>query len=295
MNYIMAVEAAYRARRTEATFLSGYGTEAARKVFSNPNPPPVPVMEETQMPARNPELPEGTDHIINGAMETGAGAGASTGSSGGDGAAFIAGGGGSGGTGMQTRAIGGGGGAGGTAMAGGGGSGGGSGAPIKQQLREGVDNVRQQAGDQVRAYAETGKGKAATALLDLSNVVSDAASQIDERLGAQYGDYARRAADAVTGLADTIQNKEVDELFDDARDLVRKSPAVAIGAAAVVGFTLVRLVKIGLDADAATGRGGGSGSRSGGKGDVQFRAESDRSIEFQPEGGSGGASSGQGA
>ena len=42
------------------------------------------------MPPRNRELPEGTDHIINGAMETGAGTHASTGSSGpGAGAGFI--------------------------------------------------------------------------------------------------------------------------------------------------------------------------------------------------------------
>jgi ElaB/YqjD/DUF883 family membrane-anchored ribosome-binding protein len=252
------------------------------------------------MPARNPELPEGTDHIINGAMETGAGTGASTGSSGagggGDGGGFIGGGGdGTGGTavggGAGGGAITGGGGSGGGAGGGGGGSpgggdasGGGGGAPIKQQLRDGVDNVRQQAGDRVRAYAETGKDKATTALQDLSQVVNDAAGQIDERLGAQYGDYARRAADTVTGLADTLRNKEVDELFDDARDLVRKSPGVAIGVAAVVGFTLVRLIKAGLDDDT---RGGGA--------NIDFKPEAGRNIDFKPEGGSGGSGSGTGA
>ena len=248
------------------------------------------------MPARNPELPEGTDHIINGAMETGAGTGASTGSSGGgDGGGFIGGGGdGTGGTavgggaggGAIAAGGGGGGGAGGGGGSPGGGdaSGGGGGAPLKQQLRDGVDNVRQQAGDRVRAYAETGKDKATTALQDLSQVVNDAAGQIDERLGAQYGDYARRAADTVTGLADTLRNKEVDELFDDARDLVRKSPGVAIGVAAVVGFTLVRLIKAGLDDDT---RGGG--------GNIDFKPEAGRNIDFKPEGGSGGSGSGTGA
>ena len=248
------------------------------------------------MPARNPELPEGTDHIINGAMETGAGTGASTGSSGGgDGGGFIGGGGdGTGGTavggGAGGGAITGGGGSGGGGAGGGGSpgggdaSGGGGGAPIKQQLRDGVDNVRQQAGDRVRAYAETGKDKATTALQDLSQVVNDAAGQIDERLGAQYGDYARRAADTVTGLADTLRNKEVDELFDDARDLVRKSPGVAIGVAAVVGFTLVRLIKAGLDDD----------TRGGGR-NIDFKPEAGRNIDFKPEGGSGGSGSGTGA
>ena len=252
------------------------------------------------MPARNPELPEGTDHIINGAMETGAGAGASTGSSGGgggDGAGFVGGGGddtggtslGAGTTVTYAGATGGGNEVGGSGVAGGGGggsaggSGGGGGAPIKQQLREGVDTARQQAGDRIRAYAETGKDRATTALQDFSQVVGDAVTQIDDRLGAQYGDYARRAADAVSGLADSLRNKEVDELFDDAREVVRKSPGVAIGAAAVVGFTLVRLIKAGLDND---GTGGG--------GNVDFKPEGGRNIEFQPEGGSGGGGAGSG-
>ena len=258
------------------------------------------------MPARNPELPEGTDHIINGAMETGTGPAASTGSSG-DGGGFVGGGAGAGGgggddTGGTSLGAGttvtyaggneGGGGAGGGGADGGGASSGGAsgggasggGAPIKQQLRDGVDTARQQAGDRIRAYAETGKERATTALQDFSQVVGDAATQIDDRLGAQYGDYARRAADAVSGLADSLRNKEVDELFDDAREVVRKSPGVAIGAAAVVGFTLVRLIKAGLDNDGSSGGG-----------NVSFQPEGGRNIEFQPEGGSGGAGSGTGA
>ena len=238
------------------------------------------------MPPRNPELPEGTDHIINGAMETGAGTGASTGSSGGngggaggDGAGFI----GSSGddTGGTTlvgsTSIGAGGGGGGDGGSGGR-SGGGGGGAVKQQLRDGVESVRQQAGDRVRTYAETGKEKATTALQDLSQMVGEAAETIDDKLGAQYGDYARRAADSVSGLADTLRNKEVDELFDDARNVVRKSPGVAIGVAAVVGFTLVRLIKAGLDNDESN---------------VEFRADQGKSIGFEPE--SGGSNRGTGA
>jgi len=225
------------------------------------------------MPPRNPELPEGTDHIINGAMETGAGTDASTGSSGagiggdgGLGATTTGGGGGSssgfigggdaGGFGDGTGGNVGGGDVGtgielgGTGSSGGGstgGSGGSSGAPIKQQVRDGAQSLKQQATDKVRSYAEDGKNRATTALDDFSQVVSDAAASIDERLGSEYGQYARRAADAVTGLADSLRNKEVDDLYDGARDVVRKSPGLAIGAAAVVGFTLVRLIKAGLD------------------------------------------------
>jgi ElaB/YqjD/DUF883 family membrane-anchored ribosome-binding protein len=53
----------------------------------------------------------------------------------------------------------------------------------------------------------------------------------------------------VSGVADTLKSKEVDELLEGARDFVRNKPAVAIGAAAALGFVLTRLIKAGNDDD----------------------------------------------
>lgn len=201
------------------------------------------------MPQRDKELPEGTDHIIKGAMETGGGSGGSGGgaaASGGGAASGFVGAAGSDDTGGTAAAD--------TA---GGASGGGVVGPLKSQ----ASTLRGQAGGRVRGFAETGKTRASGALDELSKVVSDAADSVDERLGADYGDYARRASDAVAGLADTLRRKEVDEIYDDVKTAVRKSPAVAIGIAAVVGFTLVRLVKAGLEDDAeGRGKSGGGGA-----------------------------------
>lgn len=172
------------------------------------------------MPPRNPELPEGTDHIINGAMERGAGTSASTGSSGG----FVGSGqaddtGGTTGT-KRDKAV--------------------------AQIKETSAALRDQASGKAREYAVDGKTRAADALGEFSRAVSESAQSIDERLGAEYGDYARRAADAVSGFADTLRSKDVDELIDDARAIVRKSPVIAIGTAAAVGFALARLIKSGM-------------------------------------------------
>lgn len=212
------------------------------------------------MPSRKSELPEGTDHIINGAMETGTAdtgdLGADLGGTGGAdaGGAFI-----------------------GSAAADdtGGTSGGGramieqdgerAGNGVVDQLKSQATNLRGQAGTRVRDFAEGGKARATGALDELSKVVSDAAESIDERLGGEYGEYARRASDAVAGFADNLRQKNVEDLYDDVRSAVRKSPGVAVGIAAVVGFTLVRLVKAGLESDedtkprAGRGRGGASG------------------------------------
>ena len=51
----------------------------------------------------------------------------------------------------------------------------------------------------------------------------------------------------MSSFAEKLNAKEIDEMVEDARGFVRKSPAVAIGAAAVVGFLVSRLIKSGMD------------------------------------------------
>ena len=52
---------------------------------------------------------------------------------------------------------------------------------------------------------------------------------------------------ALEEAANSIAAKDADELIDDTREFVRKSPGVALAGAAIIGFALVRLVKSGLD------------------------------------------------
>jgi ElaB/YqjD/DUF883 family membrane-anchored ribosome-binding protein len=172
------------------------------------------------MPPRQPALPEGTDHII---------AGASGSSDGQNGNAFVASAGASSGT---DRLV--------------------------SQVKDQVSSLRGQATERVRGFADEGKGRVTGLLENVSEVINDAAKSVDERLGEDYGDYAHRAADAVADFAGRIRDKSVDDMLDDTRDFVRKSPAIAIGIAAVAGFALVRVIKTGLDD--ARGRSGRNGA-----------------------------------
>jgi ElaB/YqjD/DUF883 family membrane-anchored ribosome-binding protein len=118
-----------------------------------------------------------------------------------------------------------------------------------ETLRSQAGTLLNQAGDKIKGAADQGKTKAGDAMDGLASMVEDVAASLDEKLGAQYGDYARKAASAVSGVADTLKSKEVDELLEGARDFVRNKPAVAIGAAAALGFVLTRLIKAGNDDD----------------------------------------------
>jgi ElaB/YqjD/DUF883 family membrane-anchored ribosome-binding protein len=104
------------------------------------------------------------------------------------------------------------------------------------------------AGEKAKAYASDGKARASDALDQFTTMLTDAAAQVEERLGADYGKYARSAADAVSGFSQQIKDKDIDELIADSRAFLAKSPAIAIGTAAALGFVVARLAKAGIDA-----------------------------------------------
>ena len=86
-------------------------------------------------------------------------------------------------------------------------------------------------------------------------VVSGLARGIDAAahwgaLGVQYGDYARNAAGALETSAEKLSAKDFNDLGVDVKEFVRKSPATALGIAAVTGFLVARLFSRSGDRDA---------------------------------------------
>ncbi|MDB5690854.1 MAG: hypothetical protein JWL91_2730 [Sphingomonas bacterium] len=115
----------------------------------------------------------------------------------------------------------------------------------RQVVSEKTAGLREQATDTVRTYALQGKEKATDALDNVIRMIDDAAAAVDDKVGPQYGDYVRQAGETLAGISSTLRDKDVDDLVDDARGVVRNSPALAIGAAAAVGFLVARIVKAG--------------------------------------------------
>ena len=154
-----------------------------------------------------PDLPEGTDKIINGAMETSAAAQPATGS----------------------------------ASA--------AGGSLMDKVRGSGGKLSTQAADKARGFVGQGLERSAEALANVSKLVGETADGLDERLGEEYGDYARRAAGAIENAASSLAAKDPDELVDDTRQFIRKSPGVALAGAAIAGFAIARLIKSGLSSD----------------------------------------------
>ena len=118
---------------------------------------------------------------------------------------------------------------------------------VLEKVREGRGKLAGQAADKTRGLVGQGLERSSEALANVSKLVGDTASGLDERLGEEYGDYARKAAGAIEDVANNLASKDPDELIEDTRNFVRKSPGVALAGAAIVGFALARLVKSGFD------------------------------------------------
>jgi ElaB/YqjD/DUF883 family membrane-anchored ribosome-binding protein len=119
------------------------------------------------------------------------------------------------------------------------------GEEVRAKVKSNVDEIRTKATEGAKAAAVKGKDRATEAVGSIGKLIRDSAATIDENVGKQYGDYARGAAETVEGFANKLEAKDVEEILEDARQFVRKSPAVAVGAAAAIGFVLARLVRSG--------------------------------------------------
>lgn len=133
-------------------------------------------------------------------------------------------------------------------------------------IRGMVSNVTGKAKDEAlgraRGFVGEGLKSGSTTLGSIAGIIEDTVEQIGERLGPQYGDYAKSASSTIQRYASTLESKDPDELVDDARALIRKSPAVAITGAAILGFGLVRLLKAGLPEESSNGTRNRQGDRA---------------------------------
>jgi ElaB/YqjD/DUF883 family membrane-anchored ribosome-binding protein len=106
-----------------------------------------------------------------------------------------------------------------------------------------------QAKEKAATFAKEGKTKASDALAAVGKTIADTAPTVDEKLGPQYGDYARSAARWTQETAAKLEAKELGELGDDLKTFVRNSPGAAIGIAAVAGFVVARMLGGGKSED----------------------------------------------
>jgi hypothetical protein len=91
-------------------------------------------------------------------------------------------------------------------------------------------------------YAEDSKNSFLKNFDGLIALIRDVADRIDGSDG-PIGSYVHRAAGMVEDLQASLRERPVEELLDEGRSLIRRSPEVALGVAVLAGFVAARLIK----------------------------------------------------
>lgn len=128
----------------------------------------------------------------------------------------------------------------------------------KETLQDNLDAVRQHAGEDVQSLKEEAKSQigaatdkakgfageqkdmAATQLTGIAAAITKVADELSQTDQGIVAGYARDLANGVGKFADTVQNKDVDDLMGIAQDFGRKQPVAFLGAAALAGFVASR-------------------------------------------------------
>ena len=109
-------------------------------------------------------------------------------------------------------------------------------------FREQTMNLRSQATDKLRSFADEGKQQVTNSLDGLVDAAREIAGKIGDKGGPLAG-YAHTAADTLEHWASAVKDKSVEDLVDDGREFIRQQPGVAVGIAVAAGFVLTRLLK----------------------------------------------------
>jgi ElaB/YqjD/DUF883 family membrane-anchored ribosome-binding protein len=84
---------------------------------------------------------------------------------------------------------------------------------------------------------------------DVLKAVADGARSLADQLKdpgtAPAADMLRKTGEGLDKASDSLREQDVDVLVARSRDYVRDNPAVTIGAAAVAGFVLARMMRPG--------------------------------------------------
>ena len=118
---------------------------------------------------------------------------------------------------------------------------------VRQHAGEDVESLKAEAKSQIGAATDKAKGfageqkdVAATQLSGIASAITKVADELQQTDQAAVAGYARDLANGVGKFADTVQNKNVDDLMGLAEDFGRKQPVAFLGAAALAGFVASR-------------------------------------------------------
>ena len=115
--------------------------------------------------------------------------------------------------------------------------------PSKDKVKADVSEVVDKAKSIGREQVESGKQAAASQTEKVVNVIEQAASQLRDSNLRTLADYTSEIGSSIKSFSDGLQNRSVDELVSDIRDMARRNPTAFILGSVVLGIGISRFFK----------------------------------------------------
>ncbi|HEY0163830.1 MAG TPA: hypothetical protein VGB39_00485 [Sphingomicrobium sp.] len=113
------------------------------------------------------------------------------------------------------------------------------------ELRSGAQQIGSKAADRLHSEVDARKGSAAAQAKSVSNVMQNAAGQLDEGAPAWLRSAFQQGAEQIERVADTLEQKDSRQILNEVQSFARQRPALFLGACAAVGFAASRVLKAG--------------------------------------------------
>jgi hypothetical protein len=110
-------------------------------------------------------------------------------------------------------------------------------------LKSRATELAQEAKQRGQNQLDTTKKAAADQVQKVADVVEQASAELGRHDQQSFARYTNEFANRIKTLADTLNNRSIDELGTDALNLARKNPTLFLLGSVAIGFALSRFVK----------------------------------------------------
>lgn len=116
-----------------------------------------------------------------------------------------------------------------------------------EELRSDAKELGSAAKDRVERELDSRKGSAADQAKSVSSAIERTAGELDSNAPQWLKSAMQQGATQIQRFADTLDQKDSREIFNDVRTFARDNPATFLGACAAAGFAAARIFKAGGD------------------------------------------------
>jgi hypothetical protein len=112
-----------------------------------------------------------------------------------------------------------------------------------EQAKQQAKGAAQEAGSRAQAAIESRKSSAADSLGVVAGAFRQASHDLDDQNQRMMGQAVGWAADGLERFSQSLRERELGSLLDQAEDVARRQPALFVGGAVALGFVVSRFLK----------------------------------------------------